>query len=45
MVFSDRIHDYVARPRNHGEMPYADRVGLAGVPGDGPIVKIWLMSL
>ncbi len=42
MVFSDRVHDHVVNPRNRGEMPESNRVGLAGVPGDGPFVKIWL---
>lgn len=42
MVLSDRVQDHVARPRNRGEMPDADRLGIAGVPGDGPFVKIWL---
>jgi NifU-like protein involved in Fe-S cluster formation len=41
LVFSDRVHDHVAKPRNVGEMADADVVGLAGVPGDGPHVKIW----
>ena len=41
MVFSDRVQDHVARPRNAGEMPDADRIGLAGVPGEGPHVKLW----
>ena len=41
MVFSDRVQDHVARPRNTGEMPDADRIGLAGTPGDGPHVKLW----
>ena len=44
MVFSDRVQDHVVNPRNRGEMPDADRVGLAGVPGDGPFVKIWLKT-
>ncbi len=42
MVFSERVHDHVVNPRNRGEMPDSDKVGLAGVPGDGPFVKIWL---
>lgn len=43
MVFSDRIQDHVARPRNRGEMPDATHIGLAGVPGDGPHVKLWFL--
>ncbi len=42
MVFSERVHDHVVNPRNRGEMPDSDRVGLAGIPGDGPHVQIWL---
>ncbi len=42
MVFSDRVHDHVARPRNCGEMLDANRIGTAGTPGDGPHVRIWL---
>ena len=44
MVFSERIHDHVVNPRNRGEMPDADKVGLAGAIGDGPFVKIWLKT-
>ena len=44
MVFSSRVQDHVVNPRNRGEMPDADRVGLAGVIGDGPFVKIWLKT-
>ncbi len=42
MHFSDRVQDHVARPRNRGEFEDANRFGVAGVPGDGPFVKIWL---
>lgn len=42
MVFSEQALDHVARPRNRGEMPDADRTGTAGSPGDGPYVQIWL---
>ena len=34
----------MVNPRNRGEMPDSDRVGLAGVIGDGPFVKIWLKT-
>lgn len=44
MVFSSKVQDHVVNPRNRGEMPDADRVGLAGFPGDGPFVKIWLKT-
>lgn len=42
MVLSDRAQDHVLRVRNRGEMPDADRYGLAGYPGDGPYVQLWL---
>ncbi len=41
-MLSDRVQDHVARPRNVGELLDANRLGIAGVPGDGPFVKIWL---
>ncbi len=41
-MLSDRVQDHVARPRNVGELADANRLGIAGVPGDGPFVKIWL---
>lgn len=41
-MLSDRVQDHVARPRNVGELSDANRLGIAGVPGDGPFVKIWL---
>ena len=41
MVFSERVLDHLTRPRNCGEMPDADKIGLAGYPGDGPHVKLW----
>ena len=44
MVFSDRVQDHVTRPRNRGELPGANRVGCAGTPGEGPFVKIWLIT-
>ncbi|MBI1331447.1 MAG: hypothetical protein GC165_01055 [Armatimonadetes bacterium] len=44
MMLSDRVQDHVTRPRNRGEMADANRVGVAGVPGDGPFVKIWLLT-
>ncbi len=44
MTFSDRVQDHVVNQRNRGELPGANRVGLAGTPGDGPYVKIWLRT-
>ena len=42
MIFSERALDHIAQPRNRGEMVDADRYGVAGSPGDGPYVQIWL---
>lgn len=42
MSFSDLALDHIARPRNRGEMPDADRNGQSGSPGEGPYVQIWL---
>ena len=44
MVFSERVQDHITRPRNCGEMLDANLVGLAGVPGDGPHVKLWFKT-
>lgn len=42
MNFTDRALDHIARPRNRGEMADADLYGVAGSPGGGPYVQIWL---
>ncbi len=42
MILSERALDHVSRPRNRGEMADANQMGVAGSPGDGPYVQIWL---
>ena len=42
MSFSELALDHIARPRNRGELPDADLYGVAGCPGEGPYVEIWL---
>lgn len=44
MVLSERALDHVARPRNRGQIQDANRKGVAGSPGDGPYVQIWLVT-
>ena len=44
MILSERAQDHVARPRNRGELTDADCYGVAGSPGEGPYVQIWLKT-
>ena len=41
-MLSDRALEYVSHPRNRGELAGADFDGIAGEPGEGPYVHIWL---
>ena len=41
-MLTERAQDHVARPRNRGEMERPDAFGVAGEPGSGPYVQIWL---
>ena len=41
-MFSEAVLDHFHRPRNPGAPEGANREGTAGVPGDGPYMRIWL---
>jgi nitrogen fixation protein NifU and related proteins len=40
--FSDVLMDHFNSPRNSGRMETPDRVGIAGTPGRGPYVALYL---
>lgn len=40
--YSDIVMDHLAHPRNLGRMENPDRMGLAGVPGQGPYILLCL---
>jgi nitrogen fixation protein NifU and related proteins len=40
--FSDTLMDHFSSPRNSGRMEAPDRVGIAGTPGRGPYVALYL---
>ena len=42
MAYSERLLDYFWRPKNHRVMRDADAVGVAGVPGRGPFMVVYL---
>jgi len=42
--FSDTLMDHFSSPRNSGIMEAPDLVGLAGVPGSGPYVVLYLRT-
>ncbi len=42
MVLTPIAADHVQRPRNQGPMSGATHYGVAGAPGDGPYVELWL---
>src|SRR5579871_3595704 len=41
-MYSDTVRDHAANPRNPGPLPTATHTGVAGVPGDGPYMILWL---
>jgi nitrogen fixation NifU-like protein len=41
-VFSSVMMEHFASPRNQGTMEKPDRIGLVGVPGEGPFMLICL---
>ena len=43
MVLSPIAAEHVHSPRNAGELPGATHIGVGGVPGDGPYVRLWLV--
>ena len=42
MVLSPIAAEHVHSPRNAGRMEGATHLGVGGVPGDGPYVRIWM---
>ena len=42
MSYSDTLMQHFWQPKNHHVMKDADRVGVAGVPGNGPFMVIYL---
>lgn len=40
--FSELLMDHFNSPRNSGRMENPDRVGIAGMPGSGPYVALYL---
>ena len=42
MIYSDKVMDHFANPRNVGEIPDADGVGEVGNAKCGDIMKIYL---
>lgn len=42
MSYSDVLLRHFWQPRNHSVMKDADRVGVAGVPGNGPFMVLYL---
>ncbi|RYG47564.1 hypothetical protein EON79_06985 [bacterium] len=42
MLLSPRAAQHVHSPRNAGRFEGATHVGIGGVPGDGPYVRMWL---
>jgi nitrogen fixation protein NifU and related proteins len=40
--FSEILMDHFNSPRNSGRMETPDRVGIAGTPGRGPYVALYL---
>ena len=42
-MLSEIAATHVHNPRNRGELPGATHVGTAGVKGEGPFVRIWLL--
>ncbi len=41
-MWSDVVLDHVSNPRNAGPLETATHRGVAGVPGDGPYMILWL---
>lgn len=41
-MFTALAQDHVRNPRNVGQLEMATHYGVAGVPGEGPFVEIWL---
>ena len=41
-MFTPAVLDHVVNPRNVGPLEGATHAGVAGVPGDGPYVEMWL---
>jgi len=42
-MFSEIAQQILANPTHIGPLPDATHVGVAGVPGDGPYMQIWLV--
>ncbi len=43
MILSPTAAEHVHSPRNAGKLEGATHIGVSGVPGDGPYVKLWLI--
>ena len=43
MVLSPLAAEHVHSPRNAGRLEGATHVGIGGVPGEGPYVRLWLV--
>jgi len=41
-MFSDIVIQLAANPLNTGPLEDATNIGIAGVPGDGPYMELWL---
>ena len=42
MLYTDKLLDHFMNPRNLGEIPDADGVGLIGDPRCGDFMKVWI---
>lgn len=42
VIYSDKIVDHFSNPRNVGEIPDADGMGLIGDPSCGDFMKVWI---
>jgi len=41
--FSELLIDHLSHPRNQGELRNANRVGVSGVPGNGPYAVFYIL--
>ena len=41
-MYSEKVMDHFTNPRNVGEIPDADGVGVEGNPVCGDIMKLWI---